>query len=253
VSRGFQALFVASILVASTAMFALAESRKLDPAPIKQLVVSAGPKAPGKPRPAIFSPGCNCPTSYARISFRLETPGALRAWIVSPAGAIVRELVDKPHVSTITLVWHGNDAHGAEAPDGDYRLRMRTAGETRTLPFFVVVRTTPLTFRASVAPKRLTPNGDGVDDHAVITWHAPVQLFDVHLEARNGDAFQRLPVYRHARSASFQWPRATCSAGTCRVTKRPAAGSWTLVLTAEDVAGNDAAYPVGTVKVVANR
>jgi hypothetical protein len=253
VSRGFQALFVASILVASTAMFALAESRKLDPAPIKQLVVTAGPKLPGKPRPAIFSPGCKCPTSYARISFRLNKAGALRAWIVSPDGAIVRELVDKPHVRTITLRWHGDDARGTKARDGSYRLRIRTAGRTRTLPFFVVVRTTPLTFRASVSPRQLTLNGDGVDDHAVITWHAPVQLFDVHLEARNGDAFQRLPVYRHARSASFQWPRATCSAGTCRVTKRPAAGSWTLVLTAEDVAGNDAAYPVGTVKVVANR
>jgi hypothetical protein len=54
VSRGFQALFVACILVASTAMFALAESRKLDRAPIKELVLSAGPAVKGKPRPAIF-------------------------------------------------------------------------------------------------------------------------------------------------------------------------------------------------------
>jgi hypothetical protein len=253
VSRGFQALFVACILVASTAMFALAESRKLDPAPIKRLVVTAGPKVPGKPRPAIFSPTCGCPTSYARISFRLDRPGALQAWIVSPKGAVVRRLVDKPHVSTISLVWHGDDAHGTQAPDGDYRLRIRTGGKTRTLPFFVVVRTAPLTFTASVSPKRLTLNGDGVDDHAVITWHAPVQLFNVRLEARNGDTSQTLPVYRHARSASFQWPAVTCSSGTCTVRHRPAPGSWTLVLAAEDVAGNAAARPVGTVKVVASR
>jgi hypothetical protein len=253
VSRGFQALFVACILVASTAMFALAESRKLDPAPIKQLVVTAGPKVPGKPRPAIFSPTCRCKTSYARISFRLDKPGALQAWIVSPKGAIVRQLVDKPHVRNISLVWHGDEAGGTRAPDGSYRLRIRTGGKTRTLPFFVVVFTAPLTFTASVSPKRLTPNGDGVDDHAVITWHAPVQLFDVELDARNGDATQKLKIYRHARSASFKWPAVTCSAGHCSVRQRPAPGSWKLVLAARDVAGNFAARPVGSVQVVASR
>jgi hypothetical protein len=250
VSRGFQALFVACILVASTAMFALAESRKLDRAPIKALVLSAGPVTTGKPRPAIFSPGCNCPTDYARISFRLTKPGALQAWIVSPAGAVVHELVDKPHVRNVTLLWHGDTTRpGTRAPDGSYRLRIRTGGKTRTLPVYVVVRTAPLHFQVSVSPRRLTLNGDGVDDHAVITWHAPVQLFNVYLEARNGDAYQKVPVYRHARTYSFQWPKATCSAGRCSVKQRPAPGTWKLALAADDVAGNFAVHPAGTVKV----
>jgi hypothetical protein len=242
-------MFVACILVASTAMFALAESRKLDRAPIKALVLSAGPVTAGTPRPAIFSPTCRCPTSYARISFRLTKPGPLQAWIVSPTGAVVHELYDRPHVRNVTLRWDGTATDGRTAANGSYRLRIRTGGKTRTLPVFVVVRTTPLTFTASVAPTSLTLNGDGVDDHAVITWHSPVQLFDVRLEARMGDSTQTIPVYRHARSYSFQWPRATCSDGRCSVKQRPAPGAWRLTLAASDVAGNAAVRPVGTVKV----
>lgn len=248
-SRAAQALFVACILVASTAMFALAESRKLDRAPIKALVLSAGPLTTGTPRPAIFSPTCACDTSYARISFRLTKPGALQAWIVNPTGAVVHELYDKPHVRNVTLLWHGDAKGGTRAPDGSYRLRIRTGGKTRTLPVFVVVRTTPLHFATSVAPKTLTLNGDGKDDHAVISWHAPVQLFGVQLEARMGDAVQKVPVYRHARSYAFQWPRATCSGGRCSVKQRPAPGAWSLTLAASDVAGNSTVHPVGTVQV----
>jgi hypothetical protein len=250
VSRGFQALFVACILVASTAMFALAESRKLDRAPIKALVLSAGPAVKGKPRPAIFSPTCNCPTSYARISFRLGKPGqSLAAWIVSPGGAVVRQLANLKSARNVVLPWNGKNDAGKIVPDGSYRLRIKVGGRSRTLPVFVVVRTTPLVFTTSVTPRRVTPNGDGVDDHAVITWHSRVQLFNVYLEARNGDAYQKVPVYRHARSYSFQWPKATCSSGRCTVKQKPAAGTWKLALAAEDVAGNFAVYPVGTVQV----
>jgi hypothetical protein len=252
VSRGFQALFLACILVASTAMFALAESRKLDAAPIKGLVLSAGPKTTGTPHPAIFSPTCACPTSYARISFRLPKPGALQAWIVSPSGTVVQKLVDKPHVRNVTLRWNGDTTAGTQAADGTYRLRIRTAGKTRTLPVFVVVRTTKPRFTTSVSPTRLTLNGDGKSDHAVITWHSPVQLFNVRLEATMGDASQTVPVYRHAMSYAFQWPKATCSGGTCTVKQRPGPGTWKLELVADDVAGNSAVHPVGTVEV-ANR
>jgi hypothetical protein len=253
VSRGYQALFVACILVASTAMFALAESRKLDRAPIKQLVLSAGPEVKGKPRPAIFSPTCaSCATTYARIAFRLGKPGPLVAWIVSPDGAVIRKIGDFKDVRRVQLTWNGRDDAGKLVPDGSYRLRLRVAGATRTLPVFVVVRTTPPTFQTTVAPRTLTLNGDGVDDHAVITWHARQQLFNVRLKARHGGTVQIVPIYRHSRSYSFQWPKATCGPNGCTVKKRPAPGVWQLSLSAEDVAGNSATKSMGSVQV-ANR
>jgi hypothetical protein len=252
VSRGFQALFVACILVASTAMFALAESRKLDRAPIKALVLSAGPAASGKPRPAIFSPTCNCPTSYARISFRLGKPGqSLAAWIVSPDGAVVRQLANLKSARNVVLPWNGKNEAGTIVPDGSYRLRIEVGGRSRTLPVFVVVRSRRLDFSATVAPRKLTVNGDGVDDHAVVTWHSPVQLFNVRLVARHGGTEQSIPVYRHSRSYAFRWPRAVCGSNGCTA-KRPAAGRWTLGLAAEDVAGNSAFKSLGSV-LVANR
>jgi hypothetical protein len=249
VSRAFQALFVACILVASTAMFALAESRKLDRAPIKALVLSAGPAVAGKPRPPIFSPGCVCSTTYARISFRLGKPGPLVAWIVSPSGTVIDRIGDFKNVRRVTLTWSGRNDSGKLVPDGSYRLRLKVAGATRTLPVFVVVRTSPLHFNATVAPRRLTLNGDGVDDHAVITWHSPVQLFNVRLKARHGTTQTITRIYRHNRNYSFQWPKATCGANGCRVTHRPASGAWTLQLLAEDVAGNFTIEPLGTVQV----
>jgi hypothetical protein len=252
VSRGFQALFVACILVASTAMFALAESRKLDRAPIKALVLSAGPAVKGKPRPAIFSPTCTCNTRYARISFRLGKPGPLVAWIVSPSGTVVDQIGDFKNVRRVTLTWSGRNDAGKLVRDGSYRLRLKVAGATRTLPVFVVVRTAPLRFNAIVSPRKLTLNGDGVDDHAVVTWHSPVQLFNVRLKARHGATQTITRVYRHSRSYSFQWPKATCGANGCHVRDRPAPGAWTLQLLAEDVAGNFTIKPLGSVQV-ANR
>ncbi len=252
-SRGFQALFVACLLIASTAMFALAESRKLDRAPIKQLVLSAGPEVKGKQRPAIFSPTCSdCASTYARITFRLGKPGPLVAWVVSPQGAVVQKIADFKDVRRVRLTWNGKNDAGTLAPDGSYRLRLHIAGATRTLPVFVVLDTKPPTFQVTVAPRRLTLNGDGVDDHAVITWHSKTQLFNVRLTARHGATQQIIPVFRHARSYSFQWPKATCGANGCHVKDRPAPGVWQLSLTAESVAGNSTTRSIGAVQV-ANR
>jgi hypothetical protein len=249
VSRGLQATFVACILVASTAMFALAESRKLDRAPIRALVLSAGPPAKGRPHPAVFSPACRCSTSYARISFRLGKPGSLQAWIVSPEGAVVQQIASFRDVRNVTLRWDGKDETGKVAPDGSYRLRIKVAGSTRTLPVFVVVDTTPPRFHASVSPRRLTLNGDGVDDHAVVTWHSPVQLFQIHVVVRSDGRTQSVSVFRHSKTGSVQWPKASCSNGACHVEHRPAAGAWTLSLVAHDQAGNSTTVGLGTVQV----
>jgi hypothetical protein len=248
VSRGFQALFVACILVASTAMFALAESRKLDRAPIKALVLTAGPQVAGKPRPALFSPTCGCATSYASISFKLGKPGPLQAFIVSPEGAVIKQIASFKDVRRVSLRWDGRNEAGKVVADGSYRLRLKIAGSTRTLPVFVAVRTALPQFRAAAAPHRLTLNGDGVDDRTTISWTSPVQLFGIKVVAVRDGQKETVPVFEHSKVGSVQWPRVSCKAGVCHA-PRPADGAWALTMTARDGAGNLNHVALGDVEV----
>jgi hypothetical protein len=251
VSRGFQALFVACILVASTAMFALAESRKLDRAPIKALVLSSGPRVQGHPRPAVFSPTCNCTSDYARIEFRLGKPGPLEAWIVSPAGAVVKQIASFKDVRRVALRWDGKTESGAVAKDGSYRLRLKVAGALRTLPVFVVVDTKAPRFSGTLLRRKLVPLGYTVDDKTLVSWRSPEQLFHITVVARLGSRTQRVLVKRHSKTGSVDWPRTTCDAsGTCHRVKA-AEGDWKLQLVASDQAGNAATVGLGTVQVVA--
>jgi hypothetical protein len=248
VSRGFQALFVACILVASTAMFALAESRKLDRAPIRALVLSSGPEVQGHPRPAVFSPTCDCATDFARIEFRLGKPGPLEAWIVSPAGAVVKQIASFKDVRRVALRWDGTTEPGGVAKDGSYRLRLRVAGALRTLPVFVVVDTKRPHFTATVSRRTLVPLGYTVDDRTRVTWHAPVQLFGIHLIARLGDTTQTIAIQRHSKTGITSWPKVTRAGGKFHSLKA-APGTWKLTLVASDLAGNSSSLDLGDVHV----
>jgi hypothetical protein len=251
VSRGWQALFVACILVASTAMFALAESRKLDRAPIRALVLSAGPAVKGQKQPAVFSPTCGCPTSYARIEFRLGKPGPLVAWIVSPAGAVVDRIAQFRDVRRVSLRWNGKTSAGSTAADGSYRLRLRIAGSLRTLPVFVVVDTKPPHVSATLSRRKLVPLGYTVDDKTFVSWRSNVQLFHITVVAKLGARTQRVLVRLHSKSGSVDWPRTTCdTSGKCHRVKA-VEGDWKLQLIASDQAGNATTVGLGTVQVAA--
>ncbi|MEO9175815.1 MAG: hypothetical protein ABI317_09925 [Gaiellales bacterium] len=250
-SRGWQALFVACILVASTAMFALAESRKLDRAPIRALVLSAGPAVAGQKQPAVFSPTCGCATSYARIEFRLGKPGPLEAWIVSPAGAVIQRIAQFRDVRRVSLRWDGKTAAGVVAHDGSYRLRLKVAGSLRTLPVFIVVDTKPPHFTATLSRRKLVPLGYTVDDKTTVTWHSAVQLFHLTVVAKLGARTQRVRVRLHSKTGSVDWPRTTCdAAGKCHRVKA-VEGDWQLQLVAQDQAGNATTVGLGTVQVAA--
>jgi hypothetical protein len=252
VSRGLQALVVACILVASTAMFALAESRKLDEAPIKALVLSAGPPSAGRQQPAVFSPTCDgCRTTFARIEFRLQKPGPLQAWIVTPQGAVEQQIADFRDVRHVTLRWDGKDAKGAAAPDGSYRLKLHVAGRDRVLPVFIVVDTRPPHVTASLDRRRLVPLGWTVDDKTHVSWRSPVQLFHIEVVATDGAKRQVVPVFRHAKAGTVDWPRTVEGADGKPHRVKAAPGAWQLELVARDVAGNRAVVRLGTVQVAA--
>jgi hypothetical protein len=247
-----QALFVACVLVASTAMFALAETRKLDRAPIKALVLSAGPAIAGQKQPAVFSPTCEgCKTTYARIGFRLGTPGPLVAWIVTPTGAVVQKIGDFRDVRRVTLRWDGKNAAGTVVHDGSYRLRLRIGGTLRTLPVFIVVDTSAPRFTARLSRRTLVPLGYTLDDKTLVTWSSGQQLFGIRVIATLGDERQVVPVFRHSKTGSVYWPRVTKGSDGKFHRVKAAKGNWTLQLEARDQAGNRTVVGLGTVHVSA--
>jgi hypothetical protein len=117
--------------------------------------------------PSGFTPNADGITDTTRITYRLGAPATVTVDLQSADGAPVATLASGPKASGIqTFVWNG----GAY-PDGRYRLvvtargaRGRQVAATATL---VLSRTLS---GFSVTPTALSPNGDGRNDTAAISF-----------------------------------------------------------------------------------
>jgi hypothetical protein len=153
---------VLALIGGTTAAFTLTEALKLQRSPI------------GKPRFRLFfSPTCECPKSMARLSFRLRREDSLDAVIVDADGEPVRKLTsgDERSPGRVVLRWDGRTDGGVLAPDGAYRLRIHLDEERRTIVVPNVFRldTEPPTAELlSLAPRVLSPDGDGRRDSATL-------------------------------------------------------------------------------------
>ena len=252
VSRGLQAMFVACILVASTAMFALAESRKLDRAPITRARAvrrSRGRRGTRSPRSS--RPTCDCPTSYARIEFRLGKPGALDAWIVSPEGTVVKQIARlqrraacgaalerrrRRRASAYPTAATGC-ASGRRRDDADaagVRDRAHDAAEV------------PCDGRAEAADPERRRRRRPHRDHVALA----VQLFDVRLVATSDGRKQIVPVFRHSKALLVPVAEGLVQ-HEGRLPREAQAGGRDLDAqpVGPDVAGNRATVALGTVQV----
>ena len=133
VSRGFQALFVACLLIASTASSrsqraASSIERRSSRAcrPVPRSRASSGRRSSHPP--AATTPA---PTPGSRSAS--ASPGPLVAWVVSPQGAVVQKIADFKDVRRVHLTWNGKNDAGTLAPDGSYRLRLHIARSRRPL------------------------------------------------------------------------------------------------------------------------
>jgi hypothetical protein len=215
-------VLVFALLVATTAAFALTESLKLERSPIA---------APRFDR--VFSPVCDCPKRTARLVLRLRRADTIDAVIVDGDGEAVRTLASDSRRAPGRLVfrWNGRNDGGAVVPEGWYRLRVHLADERRTIviPNRVRVDTTPPSVElVSLAPGRISPDGDGRSDAARIVfrsseWSRPLVVVDGDI-ARRGWA-------RAAGTSAVAWP------GTKAGGPLPA-GLYVLALQARDRAGN---------------
>jgi FlgD Ig-like domain len=153
---------VLALIGGTTAAFTLTEALKLERSPIGKVRVRA-----------YFSPTCDCVKKVARLSFRLREEDRLDAVVVDSDGESVRALASGEERSPGRVVyrWDGRTDAGTPAPDGAYRLRVHLDEQRRTIVVpnvFHLDTEAPSVELVSLAPRILSPDGDGRRDSATL-------------------------------------------------------------------------------------
>jgi hypothetical protein len=220
-SRFATTALVLALLGGTAVALGVIEGFKLEKNPI------SGPKVTDS-----FSPVCRCPQDVASISFRLRKTGRLTLEVIGPKGQVVRTLV---HARSFFhgpkhFLWNGRTDAGQSVPDGLYSLRLHLEGQHRTivLPKGTRVDTKPpAAILLAVAPRVISPDGDGVRDGLIVRYRVSEQahvrlLVDGKVAVRG---------YRYPLQGKLAWP------GTLHGVPLPV-GIHLISLVAQDLAGN---------------
>lgn len=224
---------VLAVLVATATAFVVTERLKLERSPVQRTQVTP-----------TFSPGCDCETPDAAISFRLRRAERLSVDVVTREGAVVRTLLvpERLERGEHEFIWSGRDDAGALASDGVYRVRLHLErGRTITVPNRIVLDTGPPQVAAAgpARPPVFSPDRDGRSDGVKVSYrlsepaHALLYV-DGRLVVRSHSTATtgRLSWYGRARGRAFP-PR-----------------SYRLSLGARDLAGNlGSAVSAGTIRL----
>ncbi|HKD93961.1 MAG TPA: FlgD immunoglobulin-like domain containing protein [Gaiellaceae bacterium] len=220
------------LLVATAGAFAITEHLKLEKSPIFAVQVSAGPPAPPghRPRPAVFSPVCNCPTDVARIGIRLRHPSRVTVTIVDSDHHTVATRATNRLLGAHSpqhFTWDGRTDSGALVPDGVYYPTVQLNGR-RTFQFRnkITVDTQPPAVNSAkgLKPVLLAAPGRSVAIQYDFSEQAHAL---VYLDGR-----QIILGHKSAPQAKIKW--------TGRLAGRPLpAGTYVLSIGARDLAGNE--------------
>lgn len=222
----------AALVCATFAAFFVAQELKSSPPRVQQLTVT--------PR---FSPNRDGRFDRARMSFVLKRSDLVTATIVDRDGEQVRVVADDRRLRAgerIRLAWDGTTAAGRTVPDGTYRIRvnLRREGRSIVLPRNIEKDTTPPKVRVTaIGPVRtpgaeLLPTDSG--EPARVTFQAPGRRKEIQVFRTDVRPLRPLfdPPIRLADDATrWEWP------GTVGG-RRVAAGTYLVVVSARDRAGN---------------
>ena len=100
---------------------------------------------------------------------------SLTAVVVNGDGDVVRTLKDgvRVHNKRVKLSWRGLTDWGKLAPEGTYKLRVRLAGEHRTILIPTTFRldlTPPTLIGVTARPRTFSPDGDGRADRVLVRY-----------------------------------------------------------------------------------
>jgi hypothetical protein len=220
--RFLSTVLVIALLGGTAAAFAVTQGLKTRPSPITAPRVQK-----------VFSPECDCATRAAVIQFRLRTPDRVRLQIVDSGGAVVRTLVTGKRLrrGKVTYTWNGRNDAGQFAPEGVYKPRVHLAGQHRTidLPNEMRVDITPPTVTVkSVAPREISPDGDGRADRVTVRYSLSERAHAILFVGGRRVVFTR----RQLPEGSVDW--------NGKLDGKPVRpGTYVLRLAAQDPAGND--------------
>jgi hypothetical protein len=214
-------LLVVLLLGGTAAAFAVTQGLKIEPSPILAPHIDK-----------VFSPVCDCVTRLAGIQFKLRKPDRVRLEIVDGDGDVVRTLVPGRRLrsGTVTYTWNGRDDQGRFVGEGVYKPRVHLTDQHRTidLPNEMRVDTTvPKIALVSVAPRAISPDGDGRHDRVVVAYKTNEPAHGVLLVDGTRVVFTR----RQQQRSSLDWNGRVHG-------KVLAPGVHRLQLAAEDRAGN---------------
>ncbi len=151
-------LLVAFLLAGTAIAFAVTQGLKLQKSPVfgTRFDKVGGPHQP------------------IELSFRLRKRDKVTAVVVNGDGDVVRTLIDgKRRRGRVTEPWNGRTDAGGFAPDGTYKLRVRLAGEHRTILIPTTFRldfTPPVVSAVTVRPDTFSPDGDGRRDRVLVRY-----------------------------------------------------------------------------------
>src|SRR6195952_1257780 len=228
------------LLAASPGAFGLAQFLNLERSPIEAIQVDPTPNH-GRGQldrhdSALFSPACTAPClPAARVQFKVHTSGPVRAQVIAPGGAVVRDLGALPHPRGIVVArWDGRDAKGAIAPAGAYRLKVAVSGRHIELLNPLVLDSSVGLLGTNVSRRVISPDCDSHGDRGIVVVRGREQLAGVQLQVRkDGRLVRTVRVGRRARALAVSWPPYDGK----RCTTAPD-GSYTLRVVARDVPGN---------------
>jgi FlgD Ig-like domain len=235
VQRLLATAVITGLLVATAAAFAITEKLKLTKSPITGTRVIR----------SVFSPPAG---TAAMISVRFRSSDKVTATIDNSRRETVATLGSDVAASRgrHAFIWSGLTDSGAIAPDGTYYLRLQLAKARRTILLpdrFTLDTTVPKILNATSNRLRFSPDHDGQADTVTVTYSfskmARALVFvDSHRVIRSR------VTPKHSR---VQWNGKVKLSGAWRLLP---AGSYTLTVAAEDIAGNrtpssqDARIPV---------
>jgi FlgD Ig-like domain len=217
------------LLVATAAAFAITEHLKLIKSPIFGAKISIG----GRDDAKVFSPVCGCATSTATVQIELRHSDHVTVTIHDAGGHTVATLADgapEPARTPTPFTWHGRTADGAVAPDGVYHPWIYLARTRHTYKFInkigVDTKSPQVLSATRGTSKSVLFAGPGRTVAIRYLFSEPAHAV-VYLGRR-----QIILGRRSLQRDKVKW------AGT-RGGRRLPAGTYTLSIGAQDIAGNE--------------